>query len=536
MVSKRRCFAVLLGLLFLVALFGTVPAFAMVDSGSVSYAQNGGDGLVFFPTPHAPPTPTPEPTPTPTPEPTPTPTPEPPAEITPAPQQPSGGGYWGNEPDNSTPTPTPTPTPGAGGITITPTPSPSDGPTPTTAPSVVRPIVTPKPSGAANTSPEDDELDDGTNYVTFAQLNMKNNSLAVTLFYGGLVLAVLGGGGLIFLIVRLVKKRGKNDKFSVILEIDEAENRTPARIPSNTPELVTGPGRTIRVDPSRPRQNQAARSSTPQTHPSRPPFPGHDIHSSSHGISPDDNAVLAQPIQPAANAPIVPSAASYYTEEFSLEEEKKRSAPAPAEPVQETEASLETEAPPVPEMPPQPQPSLASRLRAARARPAEQQEAPSRPPVSGNAAPAKKEEKPSPQENTEAEEKPQEQPPVPAEAPAEKTIEKPAQTEAPAQSTQDIPAEKSEQTEKPEQAENPILTEAPAPEEQSPEKAPEEASTEAPERQESPKKPSQREKVPEQLTFQQPEEEAPAELAEESESKEKPEKPGREVPGQISFL
>ena len=493
MVSKRRCFAVLLGLLFLVALFGTVPAFATEDGGLVPYAQDGYDDPVFFPTPQAPPTPTPEPTPTPTPEPTPTPTPtpEPPAEVTPAPQQPSGGGYtWETDPD-PTPTPTPTPTPGAGGITVTPTPKPSDGPTPTTAPSVVRPVITPKPSGAGDTLPEDNEFDDGTNYVTFAQLNMKNNSLAVTLFYGGLALAVLGGGGLIFLILRIVKKRGKDDKFSVILEIEEAENRAPARIPSNKPELVTGPGRTIRVDPSHPRQASAARSSTPQTHPSRPPFPGHDIISSTQGFTLDGGAVQEPPAQSPENAPIVPSAASYFTEEFTIEQ--KNRSDTPVEPAAEPEEEPVREASPE-AAPAAPQPSLASRLRAARARLPEQQEAASKPSAS---------EKPAPQEEP----------------------EEPAPQEEPVQVEPDISPETPE-----------ALPEAPAPEEEPPQEAPEqpEEPQETPERQKPPKKPAKSEDVPEQLTFQQ--EEAPAESTEEPDDKEPPEKSGKEVSGQISLF
>ena len=508
MVSKRRFFAVLLGLLFLAVCIAAVPAFATEDGGVVPYAQNGYDDPVYFPTPPAPPTPTPEPTPTPTPEPTPTPTPtptpEPPVEVTPAPQNPNGGGYWENNYDDPTPTPTPTPTPRPGGITVTPTPSPSDGPTPATPPTVVRPVVTPKPSGTTDTS--DDDPGDGTNYVTFAQLNMKNNSLAVTLFYGGLVLAVLGGAGLILLIVRLAKGRKDNGKFSVVLDVDETGNTAP-RIPSNTPELVTGPGRTVRVDPSRP--SMPAKSSTHQTHPSRPPFAGTDIHSTSQGFTPAESL----PVQPPANAPIVPSAASYYTEEFSLEEGKKRKASASA-PAQEQEPEEKKQ--PEQKTPPVPQESLASRLRAARARPPEQPDAPSRPPKPGNPAPLKKE-KPASPEKTDAEETVQEPP------------ENSALTENPGQ-----PAEKAlrENAEGSRQPEKPAQTEQSAPAEQP---AVIEEPKKAPERQKAPKNTADPEDTPEQMTFQ-PQGGPPAETDEEPESKEKPDKPGKELPGQISFL
>ena len=535
MVSKRRRFAVLLGLLFLAACLATVPAFATEDGGLVPYAQDGYDDPVFFPTPQAPPTPTPEPTPTPTPEPTPTPTPEPPAEVTPTPDQSSGGGYyWENDPD-----PTPTPTPGSGGTVVTPaltpTPKPSDGPTPTKPPVVVRPAVTPKPSGGTNT-PSEDDMDDGPNYVTFAQLNVKNNSLAVTLFYGGLALAVLGGAGLVVLIVRLVKKRGKDDRFSVMLEIEDAENRTPARIPSNTPELVTGPGRTIRVDPWSPAEQSAPHAqhdrqhSTPQTHPSRPPFPGKDIHSSSQGSTPAFTPADSLPVQSPANAPIVPTAASYYTEEFSLQEEKKRSEPTPAEPAPEPEKAPEPETPP--EANPAPMPSLASRLRAARARPAEPQEAPSRPPAAGKPAPAKKAaEQPEIPQNREipqgTSETAAKQPSVPAQEPEQNTpaAEKPVQAEKTASAEesalQDAP-QKPEASQKKAEASSKKPEKAP----EKPKKAPEKAPKQVPEQ----------ESMPEQMTFQQPEK-AAEEASEVSPSQpEDKQKGDKEVPGQISLL
>ena len=511
MAPKRRRFAVLLGSLLLAASIITVPALAEEDSGLVPYSQNG-DGPIFFPTPVAPPTPTPEPTPTPTPEPTPppTPTPTPTSSPTDTPDDNPDDNNNNNNNNNNNggdnnnyATPKPN---GTGTVTPAPTPHPSNRPIPTEQPSVNRPKVTPKPQIPTDPS-QTTASDDGTNYVTFAQLNVKNNSLAVALFYGGLACAVLGGAGLIFLLVRALKNRRKDEKAAIFQEIEEAENRQhPVRVPSSTPELMISPPGASSGHASRPphpaqpyahpHQTPAARQTAPQTHPSRPPSHGEEVpvpsHSHGEGLSHGD--LPSHRPQTGAAAPIVPVHASYYTEEFSLEEERNTNTAVTASSPSAAPAAAV--------------PSLASRLRAQRAARIVQNDhldAASRPELHPTGKPLA--------------ESLNREPAQPEPAKEERPIEPPA--------TPQVPEKAQEQP-----VQQPPVTQQPtAPPEQ--EQKPAEQKAEPP-ADKVPANTKISEDPPEQLTFQQPEKEAQPDAAEK-----KPEKDAssdEQLPGQISFL
>lgn len=438
MAPKRRRFAVLLGSLLFAASIFSIPALATEEGGLVPYTENGNNGVIVFPTDPAPPTPTPEPTPTPTPEPTPTPTPTPAPTpvVDPTPtEEPDDPPYV---PDDPAPTPSRRPN-GAGAVTPAPTPHPSNRPTPTEQPSVNRPKITPKPQNPVVSSPEGP--DDGTNYVTFAQLNVKNNSLAITLFYGGLACAVLGAAGLTVLLVRFLKKHRRDEKAAIFREIEAAENRQhPSRAPNRMPELVTSlnHGHPVahpadapshREPASRLPESAARQPSAPSSPVSRPSSSEGELPLAStyRGVSHASAAPSARP-GTGANAPIIPVHASMYTEEFSLPEEES---PAPA-----------------------PKPQMASRLRQSAQRPAEKQTVPEQ--HSGASAPAAKPAKP---EHSAPPSPPAEAPkPIKQEPPVQKKVEAPKKEPPPAP---EAPAPSARAAKKPEKGNEPTDAQIP---------------------------------------------------------------------------
>lgn len=65
----------------------------------------------------------------------------------------------------------------------------------------------------------------GPQYVTFAKLNLRSNSISLTLFYGGAGCIALGILGLILLLIVLVRSSRKNHRDRLIEEIALAEDQ-----------------------------------------------------------------------------------------------------------------------------------------------------------------------------------------------------------------------------------------------------------------------------------------------------------------------
>ena len=95
-------------------------------------------------------------------------------------------------------------------------------------------IATPRPSlerpqvslNAGSGSSSESEEESGPNYVTFAQLNVRGNSLAVTLFYSGVGCIAAGVLGLVAILVFYIRGRRRHANAEGILEeIHEAETR-----------------------------------------------------------------------------------------------------------------------------------------------------------------------------------------------------------------------------------------------------------------------------------------------------------------------
>ena len=346
----RQKYRILAGLLGLLLLFGTLAAApALATEAPAPYTEgegtSGEDPGYEEDPPYEEPEPDPEPEdptlePTDSPDTQPT---EPPAteepgweeEPTPEPEYTDPPEYtepteepWYEEP---TPEPDPTEDPMLGWLED---PTPSPDPTATLRPratstprasatpkaSLNRPKVTPHPA-VSGTEEEEDDTSEGPDYRTFARLNQRNNSMSITLFYGGLGCVVIGAAGLITLLVLFLRNRRVDQRDHLIKEIELAENRAP-------------------TVPQRP-QPPAQANPAPQA--SQKPV--------------QRQAVQNQPNS--GTGPIVPEEASLYTEEFTLPEVPKPQAqrPAQASPAQQRPAAPQASQKPVQRQPAQNQPA-----------------------------------------------------------------------------------------------------------------------------------------------------------------------------------
>lgn len=320
MKQKCRRLAALLGSLLLAASLLTVPALAEGEEPRTG----GDDSMIIFPPDPAPPTPTP--TPSPTPEPTPSPTPEPTPSPTPVPEEPGNTQEDPDPPSNYDPEEN-----GAqGGVTVpatTATPRPSAAPRPSTTPrptqepeQIQRPHLTLNTGSSSQPAPEETN---GPRYVTFAKLNQKNNSLAVTLFYSGAGCVVVGGSGLAALIVLFLRSRRDHSRDAIFQEIAEAETRqasAPRRVPSQQGRSEQNSGRIPSAMPvlGAPQLQRRPSSSLPaqgERHPQPAPQPHRQAAPAPQA---QPQAQVHRPQKPNPSAPLVPVSASIYTEEFSF--------------------------------------------------------------------------------------------------------------------------------------------------------------------------------------------------------------------------
>ncbi len=121
----------------------------------------------------------------------------------------------------------------------TPTPRPSS----TARPALERP----KPSLNGGTTSSSSESEESTepNYVTFAQLNVRGNSLAATVFYAGVGCIAVGVIGLTLIVIFYIRgrkhARTEGIRDGILEEIHEAENRqrAPMAPPPQDPETAS---------------------------------------------------------------------------------------------------------------------------------------------------------------------------------------------------------------------------------------------------------------------------------------------------------
>ena len=286
--KQKRRFAAFLVAIALAAGLIAVPAVATEGNTPQTYTENpgenpGGGETVSSQPPVVEPTPAPEPS-----------TPEPPVSSEPSDssseqpstpsEDPSGGSSqepgessedpWGGssqEPESSyveepsqeptedpwQPSDTQSEDPNAGAVVDATTPPVNEPETiATPRPSLERPQIYLNTGNQGENNEE--EEDSGPNYVTFAQLNLRGNSMAVTLFYSGVGCIALGVIGLVTILVFYIRGRRRYSEADGILEeIHEAEVRQrpeqqmplpPAQEPQPAP-LPVAPQRPARQVP-----------------------------------------------------------------------------------------------------------------------------------------------------------------------------------------------------------------------------------------------------------------------------------------------
>lgn len=151
--------------------------------------------------------------------------------------------------------------------------------------------ATPKP--ASSGQPEEPE-DLEPNYITFARLSQKNNSMSIVLFYSGASCVAVGLLGLLTLAVFIVRGRRLDQREGIFEEIEQAETR-------RSPAAATR-RRTARKTPPPP-QPQYEPDPDPASY--QPYNPGYqDARQPLHHPEPEE---LAMPVN-----------GSLYTEEFEI--------------------------------------------------------------------------------------------------------------------------------------------------------------------------------------------------------------------------
>ena len=189
--------------------------------------------------------------------------------------------------------------PGIAAPVRTPNPTPRSSGT-LSKPTVSRQKVT---LNSASTQPASQAA--GTqepNYITFAQLNQKANSMSITLFYSGAGCILLGILGLLTLLVFFIRNRRADERDGIFEEIAQAEQRRPDAYPPHQPHQL----------------GQAPRPAAPEGYQTQGRQPV------SYGAAPQQDSLYTEefdlsPEPPAHyDGPMPPAQDSLYTEEFEL--------------------------------------------------------------------------------------------------------------------------------------------------------------------------------------------------------------------------
>lgn len=341
-------------LMAVLALWTVFPAIADEVPGSMDVSPGGGDEPpveeptdppVVDPTddpePTDEPTTDPEPTedpeptdePTEDPEPTEEPTAEPTEEPTPEPPVYNNGGNSGNSGDTNQGSAT-RPGVNAGGIRQ---PSSSRRPSSSTGSG--------SPGSSGGSGGAQAPLDDGPQYVTFARVTQKSNSMSRTLFYSGAACIGTGVLGLVVLVVFIVRGRHVDDRDEIIAEIEQAEVRRPAPLAQSQQarrQAAYEDDPYAQYDQSGqqaydPRYAQGYDSPAPSLHRPEPEELAVPVNG---GLYTEEFELPPQQADNRRAEPIVPAQASVYTEEF---EPPRQAAPSARAAVRPKRASVYTE-------------------------------------------------------------------------------------------------------------------------------------------------------------------------------------------------
>ncbi len=228
---------------------------------------------------------------------------------------------------------------GAGMVNPNPTPKRS-GETSLKPPSSSRPKIALN-AGSSSASPSGSSPDPSSlepNYITFARLDQKANSMSMTLFYGGAGCVLFGVLGLVFLLALFVhnrRRRYADDRDGIFEEIAQAENRSPyapqalGDLQPQRPQSAQRPAQTAQ------RSAQPARQAQRPMPPAQPPYydpapPQDNLYTEEFDLpqqepiyyndysAPVQDSLYTEEFDPPEPSYAPPAQDSLYTEEFHL--------------------------------------------------------------------------------------------------------------------------------------------------------------------------------------------------------------------------
>ena len=117
----------------------------------------------------------------------------------------------------------------------TPKPTPrSSSSSASSRPQIERPQLS-LGTGSSSAAPSSPAEDSGPNYVTFARVNQRHNSMSLTLFYGGAGSILVGVIGLGLILAFYFHGRRVDERDGIFEEIAQAEQRSPQAYPPHQP-------------------------------------------------------------------------------------------------------------------------------------------------------------------------------------------------------------------------------------------------------------------------------------------------------------
>jgi len=226
----------------------------------------------------------------------------------PSPEGPAWGGNDDPYDEPATEPPEESEAPPGAVVNPNPTPRRSSGAS-ISRPNLGRPALTLN-SGSSSAPSSGGDGDSLTpNYITFARLDPKANSMSITLFYGGAGCVLFGVLGLVFLLALFIHNRRNryiDDRDGIFEEIAQAESRSPARTAPQPPA------------PAEPPTTQKPTPPPPQIPPEQPPY---------YDPAPPQDNLYTEEFELPQQEPIyyndysAPEQDSLYTEEFELPQE-----------------------------------------------------------------------------------------------------------------------------------------------------------------------------------------------------------------------
>lgn len=276
-----------------------------------------------------------EPDPTPEVPVDPTPVPEDPTSSVPS-EPPASSDVTSEDPTSSAvdvssepPAPEPTDSTNGGGyVEPDDTPSPTAKPSGSTAGSNAggnqqfsRPKTTLRPNTSGNQDQNGQTTDTAkeSNYVVFATVDLRQNSLASSMFYGGIACIAAGVAGIVMLVVLFIRNRryARDGQQGIFEEIEHAETRN---LDQKTQPLNAGYSDDEPYFEDVPSTNGTGYKTHYEENNEADYESGFDANENESGYEGEDYSEYVQEDAHEAQAPLQPEATSYYTDEVAYQD------------------------------------------------------------------------------------------------------------------------------------------------------------------------------------------------------------------------